>query len=325
MAKFVLIKFDKILYKKREKKNTLNSFKLPNTYIESIYQQKRVIERYSNIINRISLPKLDIVNIKPILPNPNLFPTLTNMQQSTKVNNVIADTIRDVNKLINDSLNVQINLINRVTSGIDLNKQKETISLLEEQLGTFIEYCEQFKLSMRLEYFSDYYDIYLDKKAITDEDIYIVFKKHYDDIKNNLIENEFYLPKKEYVQRIIENFENKRYTEVAMLTLAIIDYLTIYKAYQEEREPRYKSINMVVNKHILGNEKEINQVITQYTVKLIKCYYSIHNDIEDPDYINRNRLMHGIMDIEFIKKIDCIKLIYLLDVLSSIEIKLLKV
>ena len=34
--------------------------------------------------------------------------------------------------------------------------------------------------------------------------------------------------------------------------------------------------------------------------------------------------MHGIMDIEKIKKIDCIKLIYLLDILSTIKIELVK-
>ena len=91
-----------------------------------------------------------------------------------------------------------------------------------------------------------------------------------------------------------------------MLALASIDYLTIYNTYQE-REANYKSINMILNKDILDNEEEIEQVITQYTVKLIKEYYGINNDIDDPDYINRNRLMHGIMDIESIKKIDCIK------------------
>ncbi|RIM85350.1 hypothetical protein BU109_12285 [Staphylococcus xylosus] len=81
---------------------------------------------------------------------------------------------------------------------------------------------------------------------------------------------------------------------------------------------------MILNKDILDNEEEIEQVITQYTVKLIKEYYGINNDIDDPDYINRNRLMHGIMDIESIKKIDCIKLLYLIDVLSTIKVKLVK-
>ena len=109
-----------------------------------------------------------------------------------------------------------------------------------------------------------------------------------------------------------------------MLALASIDYLTIYNTYQEEREDNYKSINMILNKDILDNEEEIEQVITQYTVKLIKEYYGINNDIDDPDYINRNRLMHGIMDIESIKKIDCIKLLYLIDVLSTIKVKLVK-
>ena len=109
-----------------------------------------------------------------------------------------------------------------------------------------------------------------------------------------------------------------------MLALASIDYLTIYNTYQEEREANYKSINMILNKDILDNEEEIEQVITQYTVKLIKEYYGINNDIDDPDYINRNRLMHGIMDIESIKKIDCIKLLYLIDVLSTIKVKLVK-
>jgi len=126
------------------------------------------------------------------------------------------------------------------------------------------------------------------------------------------------------IQRIITNFENKRYTETAMLALAAIDYLIIYNTFQEEREAKYKNINKILNKDISGNEEEIEQVITQYTVKLIKGYYGANNDIDDPEYINRNRLMHGIMDIESIKKIDCIKLIYILDVLSTIKVELIE-
>lgn len=108
------------------------------------------------------------------------------------------------------------------------------------------------------------------------------------------------------------------------LALASIEYLTIYNTYQEEREPKYKAINNILKKDIIGNEEEIEQIITQNTVKLIKEYFGINNDVDDPEYINRNRLMHGIMDIESIKKIDCIKLIYLLGVLSTIKIKLVE-
>lgn len=94
----------------------------------------------------------------------------------------------------------------------------------------------------------------------------------------------------------------KRYVEASMLSLAVIDYLTIYNVYQEKREPNYKSIKFVLNKDIEDNDKELERIITHTTIKLIKEYYSSYNKIKDPAYINRNRLMHGIMDIQSIKK-----------------------
>ncbi|WP_458622512.1 hypothetical protein [Staphylococcus hominis] len=236
----------------------------------------------------------------------------------------MADTVLKVNNTLNDSFKVHINLINNITTNIDFNKLQKIISLLEENLMQFIRYSEKYRLSMKLEYFSDYYGIYLEKEKITDEDIYTTFKSHYSTIKNNLMKNEFYYPKRFYIRRAINNFENKRYPETAMLALAAIEFLTIYNTFQEKREANYKSINIILNKDILNKKEEIEQVITQYTVKLLKEYYGINNDIDDPDYINRNRLMHGIMDIESIKKIDCIKLLYLMDVLSTIKVELLK-
>ncbi|RAV26954.1 hypothetical protein DQE84_02715 [Staphylococcus warneri] len=83
-----------------------------------------------------------------------------------------------------------------------------------------------------------------------------------------------------------------------MLSLAVIDYLTIYNVYQEEREPNYKSIKSVLNKDIGDNDKELERIITHTTIKLIKEYYSNYNKIKDTSYINRNRFMHGIMDIQ---------------------------
>ncbi len=55
-----------------------------------------------------------------------------------------------------------------------------------------------------------------------------------------------------------------------MLSLAVIDYLTIYNVYQEEREPNYKSIKSVLNKDIGDNDKELERIITHTTIKLIK-------------------------------------------------------
>ncbi|HDV6016952.1 TPA: hypothetical protein RJJ39_002340, partial [Staphylococcus pseudintermedius] len=139
-------------------------------------------------------------------------------------------------------------------------------------------------------------------------------------IKNNLLKNDFYKPKQFYINRVIDNFENKRYVEASMLLLASIDYLTIYQTYSEKRETKYKRINRILNQDIKDNEDELNQVINENAINTINTIYSSHNDIEDPDYINRNRLMHGVMEAENIKKIDCIKLIYILDLLSVMKI-----
>ncbi|MCA2503661.1 hypothetical protein [Staphylococcus xylosus] len=323
MKSIKLIKYNGVLHTSKRLKNT-NQLKTSKPYLNYSNRLTKTLDNnYLDAIDRLKLPQFDIVSIKPYLTN--IENIVKNVQiHVPKINNIMADTIIKVNKALNDSFKVHLNLINNITTNIDFSKLQEIIDLLEESLILFIKYSEKYRLSMKLEYFSDYYDIYLEKDKFTDEDIYVTFKSHYATIKNNLSENDFYYPKRSYIRRVIDNFENKRYTEATMLALASIDYLIIYNTYQEERETNYKSINKILNKDILDNEEEIEQVITQYTVKLIKEYYGINNDIDDPDYINRNRLMHGIMDIESIKKIDCIKLIYLLDVLSTIKIELVK-
>ncbi|TGE17877.1 hypothetical protein [Staphylococcus petrasii] len=304
MKSIKLIKYNGVLYTSKRLKNT---------------NQLNTSKSHLGYNSRLKFPCFDIVNNKSYLD------IMRNIQKRvSKINNIMTDTILKVNKTLNDSFKVHINLINNITTNIDFNKLQKIISLLEENLIQFIRYSEKYRLSMKLEYFSDYYGIYLEKEKITDEDIYATFKSHYSTIKNNLMENDFYYPKRSYIRRAINNFENKRYPETAMLALASIEFLTIYNTFQEKREANYKSINIILNKDILNKKEEIEQVITQYTVKLLKEYYGINNDIDDPDYINRNRLMHGIMDIESIKKIDCIKLLYLMDVLSTIKVELLK-
>ncbi|RAI81019.1 hypothetical protein BFS35_005465 [Macrococcoides goetzii] len=314
--KYKLIRIDKKLYTKKRNIKNVNKEYIPSVYLEAINKQKRFINDSVNVLNNIHIPNFNVsrtvtMNLETLkLPKMNFVTP----------NDIITETVAEVNKILNDSIKVKINLINNITASVNLDKIRETVRQITESLKQFIEYCEQYKMSMSLEYFSDYYDIYLEKNKITDEDIYITFKKHYVTIKENLIENEFYHLKKSYIKRILSNFENKRYTEVAMLSLAVIDYLTIYRACKEKRESKYKNIHNILNKHVRDNESGIEEIITQYTVLLIKSYYSIDNDLEDPKYINRNRLMHGIMDIETINKLDCIKLIYLLDVLSSMNI-----
>ncbi|HCW0122392.1 hypothetical protein [Staphylococcus sp. GDY8P85P] len=315
--KYKLIRIDNKLYTSIKTKNkNVDKTYIPSAYLEAINKQKRFINNSVNVLNKIHIPNFNVsssvtMNLETFkIPKMN-FVTL---------NDLITETVAKVNKILNDSIKVKINLINNITASVDLDKIRETVRQITESLRQFIEYCEQYKMSMSLEYFSDYYDIYLEKNKITDEDIYVTFKKHFVTIKENLIENDFYHIKNSYIKRILNNFENKRYTEVAMLSLSVIDYLTIYRACNEKREPKYKSINNVLNKQVRDNESGIEEIITQYTVQLIKSYYSSDNDLEDPKYINRNRLMHGIMDIETIKKLDCIKLIYLLDVLSSMNV-----
>lgn len=322
MKSIKLIKYNSVLYTNKGLKNA-NQLKMPKPYLGYINRLTKPMNNYLDVINRLKLPQSKLDNIKPYLIKVENI--VNNVQRHVpNINKLMADNVIKVNRALNDSFKAHINLINNITANIDFNNLRKAINLLEESLKLFIIYSENYRLSMKLEYFSDYYDIYLEKDKITDEDIYVTFKSHYSTIKNNLIENDFYYPKRSYIHRVIDNFENKRYTETSMLALASIDYLTIYNTYQEKREANYKSINKILNKDILHNEEEIEQVITQYTVKLIKEYYGINNDIDDPDYINRNRLMHGIMDIESIKKIDCIKLLYLIDVLSTIKVELVK-
>jgi len=182
MKSIKLIKYKGVLYWNKRVKNT-NHLKITKHYLG-----------YNNIL-KSSQFKLD--SIKSYLIN---FESIVKSVQlhAPKINKLMNDAIIKVNRVLNESLKVQLNLINNITTNIDFSKLQEMIDLLEESLKQFIKYSEIHRLSMKLEYFSDYYDIYLEKHKITEEDIYITFKSHYSSIKNNLIENNFYYPANYY-------------------------------------------------------------------------------------------------------------------------------
>ncbi|EHC9913426.1 TPA: hypothetical protein K8938_000866 [Staphylococcus pseudintermedius] len=273
------------------------------------------IDEMNRIVNNSMSKSIDEVNR---VVNSSMFKSITKVNKV--VNSSMSESIAKVNKVVNESIKRNIDLINNISNSINFDELNKLMSRLKKQLQDFIIYCQNLNLSMKLEYFSLYYEIYVKYGRITDEDVYVTFKKHYSKIKNNLLKNDFYKPKQFYINRVIDNFENKRYVEASMLLLASIDYLTIYQTYSEKRETKYKRINRILNQDIKDNEDELNQVINENAINTIKTIYSSHNDIEDPDYINRNRLMHGVMEAENIKKIDCIKLIYILDLLSVMKI-----
>ncbi|HEG9160043.1 hypothetical protein ACO1DJ_02825 [Staphylococcus epidermidis] len=307
IKKFKLVKRQKKLYFKKNRSN-LSLMKFPKPYLNNIKLQTSYIDKTKMLINKSILSS--IANTKVQIP------------KVPQISKDIRKAINNTTSLINENIQQYTNLMNKITSSIDLDKLKQIVESLQESLKKFIYYFETHKMSMKLEFFSDYYGVYVEKNQITDVDIYTNFKNHYSSIKYNLLNNDFYFPKSSYINLILSNFEKKRYVEASMLSLAVIDYLTIYNVYQEERESNYKSIKSVLNKDIEDNDKELERIITHTTIKLIKEYYSSYNKIKDPAYINRNRLMHGIMDIQSIKKIDCIKLLYILDVLSVIKVKL---
>ncbi|RAV26953.1 hypothetical protein DQE84_02710 [Staphylococcus warneri] len=90
---------------------------------------------------------------------------------------------------------------------MDLDKLKQSVESLQESLKNFIYYFETHKMSMKLEFFSDYCGVYVEKDQITDVDIYTNFKLHYSNIKYNLLNNDFFFPKYSYINLILSNFE----------------------------------------------------------------------------------------------------------------------
>ena len=57
-----------------------------------------------------------------------------------KVNISAEDIIIKVNRVINDSIKIHINLINNITANIDYSELRRSIDLLEENLKIFIKY-----------------------------------------------------------------------------------------------------------------------------------------------------------------------------------------
>ena len=220
IKKFNLVKRQKKLYFKKNRSN-LSLKKFPKPYLNNIKLQTSYIDKTKMLINKSILSS--IANTKFQIP------------KVPQISKDIREAINNTTSLINENIQQYTNLVNKITSSIDLDKLKQIVGSLQESLKKFIYYFETHKMSMKLEFFSDYYGVYVEKNQITDVDIYTNFKLHYSSIKYNLLNNDFYFPKSSYINLILSNFEKKRYVEASMLSLAVIDYLTIYNVYQEER------------------------------------------------------------------------------------------
>ncbi|HHW6760910.1 TPA: hypothetical protein ACU2V2_002692 [Staphylococcus aureus] len=318
MFNFKLVKINKVLYFYKKQRN-LDAYKIPKSVQNNIYSQGEIFFRYTQITKNLLGSTNSLMNIKPLLSSMNQL-TKVPILNIPNFDTIMTENIRKVNSIINDSIRNHLELINTISFKLDIEKINKLVGNFKKKLRVFLEHVHSQNLCVKLEYLTEYYEIYLENEVIREQDIYKTFKKHYQEIKSNLLSDEFYLPKQFYISRAIDNFENKRYVEASMLFLASIEYLVIYQTFNEEREPKYKRINAILSQDIQENADELFHVINSNAIDILKCYYSSHNDIEDPNYINRNRLMHGIMEAQNIKKLDCIKLIYLLDLLPVIEV-----
>lgn len=116
-----LIKYKGILYTSKRIKNS-DQLKTSNSYLDNSNRLKKKLDNnYLDAISRLKLPKIDIVNIKPHLTN--IENIVKNVQKHVpKINNLMADNIIKVNRALNDSFKVHMNLINNITTNIDFSK-----------------------------------------------------------------------------------------------------------------------------------------------------------------------------------------------------------
>ena len=117
MKSIKLVKYKGILYTSKRIKNS-NQLKISNSYLGLT---KKLDNNYLDAISRLKLPKFDIVSIKPHLTNVENI--VKNVQKHVpKINNLMADNIIKVNRALNDSFKVHMNLINNITTNIDFSK-----------------------------------------------------------------------------------------------------------------------------------------------------------------------------------------------------------
>lgn len=314
---YFISKKNKILYFKMSKLPQKNNDFFSESYLKDMNKQIRNMKPQIDFIQKMDL--------KPIIKNIEYMNNIKRSFTIPKVpiiNQEMSKSIKSINRIMSDAIRNQINLINSLKDALNFDEFNEIISNFSDNLKSYIEYSQDTNLCVSLLYMTDYYHVFVKDKEINNEVLNEIFEEHYPSIKEDFYNNEFYIPKRNYINQIIENFEAERYIECSMLLLSVIDYMTIYEAFHEHREPKYKRLDKIVQQNLEEGDHELDKLITQFAINTIRHYYSSDNNLNDPDYVNRNRLMHGIMDIENITKTDCIKLIYLLDILPTLDIRI---
>lgn len=115
-------------------------------------------------------------------------------------------------------------------------------------------------------------------------------------------------------------YENQNYIAVTMMTIGLIERKLLLNQPEKIKFKTGEKIFTYLKSSF--DKKEDDGSFTWMTyISLLTFIYNLfekaNNFIDEPPYLNRNYIMHGLSN-RIINKIDCIKLVYVLDLLLFI-------
>lgn len=167
---------------------------------------------------------------------------------------------------------------------------------------------------------------YLEDKENAKKIIFNKFIEMFNDNKeyifNALKKEEFYKNKTDLVTYIIDLFNKEDYYSCYSESLKLIDYLIVNKLAHSENNTTYKPSKQIIDKKFKNLKNSLSKLEIKSSVKLDNLFENSfqYNFYDKYNNINRNKVMHGDVNLKDVKKENCIFLLIMLDCFKDLYI-----
>lgn len=265
----------------------------------------------------LSLPKIDLGLTYHVVQQ---FETMR--KQMTLTNNMVQDIMQPIRNQVNSIQAILTSLPKITLPEFDKEKLKEIAEELQYKYQLFFNELKEKGILPSFKFIDIYEEHFSEHGCIEERFIIEQFEKDFPEIKSSFYSHELFKEKYSYLELAIEDYCKEKYSQCTFLLFSAMDYTVVYSLLRKERGKIYYPLKSSLKEGLSDLDRAF--IDYEYHIafqKIAENYYKNDNNIEDPRLVNRNRLMHGTMDINNIGKIDCIKLFYLIESLVDIKIK----
>lgn len=243
-------------------------------------------------------------------------------KQMTLTNTMVQDIMQPIRNQM-DSIQSILSSLPKITiPKFDIESLKEITAGIRYKYQLFFSECKEKGMLPSFKFIDSYEEQFSEHGFIEDEFIIEQFEKDFTEIKTSFSSNKLFEEKYSFLELAIQDYYDERYSQSIFLLFSAMDYTVVYSLLRKERGKKYNPLK----KSLKEGLSDLDRAFIDYEYhtafqSIAEKYYENDNNIEGPTLVNRNRLMHGTMDINNISKIDCIKLFYLIESIVDIKIK----